>query len=69
MEPHPRRGGIYTSGSSKPMCDTMLDVNNPARGELVHKIFTSKFLRETNQGPLPKEILVLFLSLYMLVSP
>jgi hypothetical protein len=32
------------------VCETFTDLNDPARGELVHKIFMAKVLDDTNQG-------------------
>jgi hypothetical protein len=44
------------------------NLNDPARGEPVHRIFMAKVLDDTNQGPLHKGILVLFPSSETLVS-
>jgi hypothetical protein len=41
---------FYTSGSSESVCETFTDLNNPEKGEPVHKIFMDKVLGDTNQG-------------------
>jgi hypothetical protein len=41
---------FYNVGSPESMCETFRDFNDPARGELVHKIFMDKVLGNTNQG-------------------
>jgi hypothetical protein len=61
--------GFYTTGSAESVHETFMDMNNPARDEPVHKNDMAKFLRIPTKGPLPKGILVLFLSLEMLVPP
>jgi hypothetical protein len=37
-------------GSSELVCETFTDLNDPARGEPLHKIFMAKFPDDTNQG-------------------
>jgi hypothetical protein len=36
--------------SSKLVCETFTDLNDPARGETLHKIFMAKVPNDTNQG-------------------
>ena len=38
------------TGSSESVCETFTDLNDPARGEPMHKIFMAKVLNDTNQG-------------------
>jgi hypothetical protein len=37
-------------GSSESVCETFTDLNDPTRGEPVHKIFMAKVPSDTNQG-------------------
>jgi hypothetical protein len=47
---------FYTTSSPESVCETFTDLNDPAREELVHKIFMVKFLDDTNQGtPLQRD--------------
>ena len=32
------------------MCESFIDLNDPARGEPIHKLFMAKFPNHTNQG-------------------
>jgi len=50
MEPPFYRRCFDTTGSSKSVCETLMDLNNPVRGEPVHRIIMDKFLDDTNQG-------------------
>jgi hypothetical protein len=38
------------TGSSELVCETFTDLNDPARGEPLHKIFMAKVPDDTNQG-------------------
>jgi hypothetical protein len=50
MEPSFYKNCFDTTGSSKLVCETFTDLNDPARGEPVHNIFMAKFPGDTNQG-------------------
>jgi hypothetical protein len=50
VEPPLYRHCFDTTGSSKSVCETLMDLNDPVRGEPVHRIFMAKFLDDTNQG-------------------
>jgi hypothetical protein len=50
MEPPLYRSCFDTTGSSESVCETFIDLNDPAKGESVHKIFMAKVLNDTNQG-------------------
>jgi hypothetical protein len=41
---------FYTTGLPESVCETFTDLNDPARGEPVHKIFMDKVPDDTNQG-------------------
>ena len=38
------------TGSSESVCETFTDLNDPTRGEPLHKIFMANVLEDTNQG-------------------
>jgi hypothetical protein len=38
------------TGSSESVCETFTDLNDPAKGEPMHKIFMAKVPDDTNQG-------------------
>jgi hypothetical protein len=38
------------TGSLESVCETFMDLNDPARGDPVHKIFMDKVPEDTNQG-------------------
>jgi hypothetical protein len=38
------------TGSSESVCETFTDLNDPTKGETMHKIFMAKFPDDTNQG-------------------
>jgi hypothetical protein len=40
--------GFYTTSSPKLVCETFMDMNNPAREKIVHKKDLAKFLEDTN---------------------
>jgi hypothetical protein len=42
--------GFYTIGSLESVCETFLDMNNPARDEPMHKNNMAKVLEDTNQA-------------------
>jgi hypothetical protein len=50
VEPPLYRHCFDTTGSPESVCETFTDLNDPARGEPVHKIFMAKFPDHTNQG-------------------
>jgi hypothetical protein len=50
MEPPLYRHCFDSNGSSESVCETFTNLNDPARGETLHKIFMEKFLDDTNQG-------------------
>jgi hypothetical protein len=50
VEPLLYRHYFDNTASSKSVCENFTDLNNPARGELVHKIFMDNVSDDTNQG-------------------
>jgi hypothetical protein len=50
VEPPFYRRCFDTTSYSESVCETFTYLNDPARGELVHKIFMDKVLGDTNQG-------------------
>jgi hypothetical protein len=68
VEPPLYRRCFDNTGSPESVCETFMDLNDPTRGEPVHKIFMAKVLMIPTKEPLHKGILVLFLSSEMLVS-
>jgi hypothetical protein len=49
MEPPLYRCCFDTTGSSELVCEIFTDLNDPTRGEPVHKIFMAKVPNDTNQ--------------------
>jgi hypothetical protein len=41
---------FHNTGSLESVCETFMDLNDPARGEPVHNIFMAKVTDDTNQG-------------------
>jgi hypothetical protein len=54
MEPPLYRRCFDNTGSSELVCENFTDLNDPAKGETVHKIFMDKFPDDTNQGTPPQ---------------
>jgi hypothetical protein len=52
VEPPLYRLCFDNTGSSELVCETFTDLNDPARGENLHKIFMAKVPDDTNQGTL-----------------
>jgi hypothetical protein len=50
VEMPPRRCGFYTTGSLDSVCETFMDMKNPARDEPMHKNDMTNVLEDTNQG-------------------
>ena len=50
MEPPLYRCCFDKIGSSESVCENFTDLNDPTKGEPVHKIFMAKVLDDTNQG-------------------
>jgi hypothetical protein len=50
VEPPLYRHCFYNTGLLESVCETFTDLNDPARGEPVHKIFMAKVPNHTNQG-------------------
>jgi hypothetical protein len=50
VEPPLYRRCFDNTGSLESVCETFTDLNDPARGETVHKIFMAKVTDDTNQG-------------------
>jgi hypothetical protein len=50
VEPPLYRRCFDNTGSSESVCETFMDLNDPARGEPLHNIFMAKFPDDTNQG-------------------
>jgi hypothetical protein len=50
VEPPLYRRCFDNTGSPESVCETFTDLNDPEKGELVHKIFMAKVPGDTNQG-------------------
>jgi hypothetical protein len=50
VELHLYRHCFDNTGSSESVCETFMDLNDPARGEPVYNIFMDKVPDDTNQG-------------------
>jgi hypothetical protein len=50
VEPPLYRCCFDNTGSPESVYETFTDLNDPKKGELVHKIFMDKVLSDTNQG-------------------
>jgi hypothetical protein len=50
MEPPLYRHCFDTTGLPESMRETFMDLNDPARGEPMHRIFMAKVIDDTNQG-------------------
>ena len=50
VEPPLYRHYFDNTGSPESVCETFTDLNDPKKGEPVHKIFMAKVPNDTNQG-------------------